>query len=114
MNMKWYLAKFVYQVISENRTLSPRFDEQMRLIRADEFEWAKEKANILGRLGECSFLNERKESIQWKFINVVDLISISSMEDGDELYSSTEQPENVSHYLAKMNSKASRLGQALQ
>jgi hypothetical protein len=35
--MKWYLAKFVYQVISGNGNHSPQFDEQMRLIRADEF-----------------------------------------------------------------------------
>jgi hypothetical protein len=81
----------------------------MRLIRADEFEWAKEKANILGRLGECSFLNQRQESVQWKFISVVDVCSITSMEDGDELYSSTEEPENVDDYLAKITAKACRL-----
>jgi len=111
--MKWYLAKFVYQVISGNGNHSPQFDEQMRLIRADEFAWAKEKASILGKLGECSFLNERKESVQWKFINVVDLCSITSMEDGDELFSSTEEPENVNDYLEKIRAKASRLQQAL-
>jgi hypothetical protein len=35
------------------------------------------------------------------------------MEDGDELYSSTEEPENVNDYLAKIKAKASRLQQAL-
>jgi hypothetical protein len=110
--MKWYLAKFVYQVINGNGNHAPKFDEQMRLIRADEFNWAKEKASILGRLGECSFLNEQREAVQWKFINVVDLCSITSMQDGDELYSSTEEPENVSNYLAKITAKASRLAQA--
>ncbi|MFN7260854.1 MAG: DUF4288 domain-containing protein, partial [Cyclobacteriaceae bacterium] len=53
-----------------------------RLIRAEEFAWAKEKARRLGRLGECSFLLERKESVQWKFINVVDLCSITSIFGG--------------------------------
>jgi len=71
--MKWYLAKFVYQVISGNGNHTPQFDEQMRLIRADEFAWAKEKAS----------------------------------------YSSTEEPENVNDYLAKIKAKASRLQQAL-
>jgi hypothetical protein len=36
--MKWYLAKFVYQVVSGNGSHVAQFDEQLRLIRADEFE----------------------------------------------------------------------------
>ncbi len=107
--MKWYLAKFVYQVVSGNGSHVPQFDEQLRLIRADEFEWAREKANILGRLGECSFVNDKQESVRWKFVNVVDLCPITSMEDGAEIYSSTEEPKDVSDYLEMVQSKASRL-----
>ena len=107
--MKWYLAKFVYQVVSGDGNHAPQFDEQLRLIRADEFDWAKEKAGILGRLGECSFVNDRKETVTWKFINVVDICPIHSMQDGDEIYSSTAEPKDVRAYLKVVHAKASLL-----
>ena len=34
--MKWYLVKIVYQVVTGDGAHSPQFDEQLRLIRADE------------------------------------------------------------------------------
>ncbi|MFM9838822.1 MAG: DUF4288 domain-containing protein [Cyclobacteriaceae bacterium] len=107
--MNWYLAKFVYQVVSGNGKHAPQFDEQLRLIRADEFEWAIEKANILGRLGECSFVNDKQELVKWKFVNVVDVCPITCMEDGVEIYSSTEEPKEVSDYLELVQAKANRL-----
>jgi hypothetical protein len=107
--MNWYLAKFVYQVVSGNGSHVAQFDEQLRLIRADEFEWAREKANILGRLGECSFVNEKQELVKWKFVNVVDVCPITSMEDGVEIYSSTEEPKDVIDYLETVDAKANRL-----
>jgi hypothetical protein len=107
--MKWFLAKFVYQVVSGNGSHAPQFDEQLRLIRADEFDWAREKANILGRLGECTFVNDKQELVKWKFVNVVDVCPITSMEDGVEIYSSTEEPKDASDYLEMVQAKAKRL-----
>jgi hypothetical protein len=107
--MNWYLAKFVYQVVSGNGSHAPQFDEQLRLIRADEFEWACEKASILGRLGECIFFNDRQEEVKRKFINVVDVCPITSIEDGAEIYSFTEEPKDVSDYLEVIQAKAKRL-----
>jgi hypothetical protein len=107
--MKWFLAKFVYQVVSGNGSHVAQFDEQLRLIRADEFDWAREKASILGRLGECSFTNDKQELVKWKFVNVIDLCPVTSMEDGAEIYSSTEEPKDVSDYLEVVQSKAKRL-----
>jgi hypothetical protein len=109
--MNWYLAKFVYQVVSGNGSHAAQFDEQLRLIRADEFEWACEKASILGRLGECNFFNDRQEEVKWKFINVVDVCPITSIEDGAEVYASIEEPKDVADYLARIHSKAFMLTQ---
>ena len=52
--MNWYLAKIIYQVISGDGLHTPQFDEQFRLIKADELEWAWEKAQVVGRMGESS------------------------------------------------------------
>ena len=107
--MKWYLVKLVYQVVSGNGAHTPQFDEQLRLIRAEELDWAREKANVLGQIGAFSFLNDRKEKVKWKFIDVVDICEIGEIEDGAQLYSTTEEPQDASAYLNVINAKAKRI-----
>lgn len=107
--MRWYLAKLVYQVVSGNGNHAPQFDEQLRLIKADEFEWACEKASILGRLYECDFTNKRDESVKWKFVSVVDVLPMGFLQDGEEIYSTIEEPNDVTDYLNRIKSKSSML-----
>lgn len=104
--MNWYIAKLVYQVISGEGNHTPQFDEQLRLIRAEEFEWAREKAGIVGKLCEYRCKNEKNEEVHWKFIDVIDICPIKSLEDGDEIYSSTQEPKDVTDYLSTLSSKA--------
>jgi hypothetical protein len=113
--MNWYLAKIVYQIISGSANHTPQFDEQLRLIRADEWGWAREKASIVGRLLEQSFNNERNEKVTWKFVEVTELILLTSLEDGEEIYSTTCEPKDVNEYLAIISLKASMCSsQAMQ
>ena len=107
--MKWYLVKLVYQVVSGEGAHTPQFDEQLRLIRAEELDWAREKAKVLGQIGAFSFLNDRSEKVTWKFIDVVDVCEIGEIEDGAQLYSTTEEPQDVSSYLNIVESKAKRV-----
>lgn len=106
--MKWYLVKLVYQVVSGNGAHTPQFDEQLRLIRAEELDWAREKAKVLGQIGAFSFLNNRKEEVNWRFIDVVDICEIGEIEDGAQLYSTTEEPQDVPSYLNIIKAKAKR------
>ncbi len=107
--MKWYLVKLVYQVVSGKGAHTPQFDEQLRLIRAEELDWAREKAKVLGQIGAFSFLNDRKEEVSWKFIDVVDICEIQQIEDGAQLYSTTEEPGDVQMYLEMVRAKAKRV-----
>ena len=107
--MKWYLVKLVYQVVSGNGAHTPQFDEQLRLIRAEELDWAREKAKVLGQIGAFSFLNDRKEEVNWKFIDVVDICEVGDLVDGAQLYSTTEEPEDVKSYMNVMQAKAKRV-----
>ena len=107
--MKWYLVKLVYQVVSGDGAHTPQFDEQLRLIRADELDWAREKAKVLGQIGAFTFLNKRKEEVRWKFIDVVDVCEIGEIEDGAQFYSSTEEPKDVNSYLNLITAKAKRI-----
>lgn len=106
--MNWYVAKIVYQVVCGEGIHTPQFDEQLRLIRADEFEWAWEKAQILGRMEQCTFKNCKQQDVQWKFIDVVDVALISSVEDGAQIYAETEEPADAGEYMALTRAKAER------
>lgn len=112
--LKWYVAKIVYQVLVGNGTHTPQFDEQYRLIRADEVSWAWEKAQVLGRLGETSFDNNTGEKVQWKYINVSDVCAISEIEDGAQIYAQTEEPFNAGEYIALTHARADRLKDVAQ
>jgi hypothetical protein len=109
MKMKWYVAKYVYQIISGEGNHTPQFDEQLRLIRAEEFNWAKEKALIIGKLGEYTFVNQQQQTVTCKFINVTDMHALTEVEDGVELYSSTYEPKDVTDYLTVVGARANRL-----
>ena len=104
--MNWYLAKMVYQIISGSGNHAPQFDEQLRLIRADEWGWAREKATIVGKLMEHSIENSKDEKVMWKYVEVTEMIPLTSLEDGDEIYSITQEPNDVKEYLASISAKA--------
>lgn len=106
--MNWYLVKLVYQVISGSGGHTPQFDEQLRLIRADELAWARDKARVMGQIGAFTFLNQKNEAVNWKFIDVVDVLELESLEDGMQVYSTTEEPADVSAYLEIVSARAKR------
>lgn len=108
-SMKWYLVKMVYQVVSGNGNHTPQFDEQFRMIKADELDWAWEKANVLGALGECNFLNYHRKEVKWIFIAVTDIQEIKAMEDGMQLFGRTEEPNDVEEYITLTKARSEHM-----
>ena len=106
--MNWYLAKLIFQLGSGGGTHPPRFDEQWRLIRADEVAWAYEKASVLGRLDESSFLNDHNETVALRFIEVADIHLIGKLEDGAQLFSATEEPMDANAYIEHIKLKSQK------
>ncbi len=106
--MNWYLVKLIFLVRSGAGTHTPQFDEQWRLIRADEVAWAHEKATVLGRLEETPIMNDHAQTVEWKFIEVMDIQKISSMEDGDQLYSATQEPIDADAYIEEVKLKSQK------
>lgn len=107
--MEWYVAKMVYQVVNSKKSHTPQIDEQYKLIQADDRAWAWEKATILGKLGECKLEGVEQGSVQWKFIHIVDLLEIGELKDGVELFSDTDEPENIEEYMAVSELRAKRV-----
>jgi hypothetical protein len=106
--MNWYLVKLVFQVLSGEGIHTPQFDEQVRLIQADEVNWAYEKATVIGWLEQHSFLNSKEEKVEWKFIDVVEIHRIDDPEDGVLLCAMTEEPEDAQGYIQIIKEKAQK------
>jgi len=107
--MKWYLVKLVFQVLSAEGVHTPQFDEQVRLISADEVNWAYEKATVIGWLGQQSFLNQHDENVIWKFIEVSEIQQIPTPEDGVLLWSHIEEPTDAKAYIEATQMKSEKL-----
>lgn len=106
--MKWYLVKLVFQVLSGEGAHTPQFDEQVRLISADEVNWAYEKATVIGWLEQRSFLNHSEENVTWKFIEVAEIQVVPNPEDGVLLCSYTAEPDNAKEYIEATRIKAEK------
>lgn len=111
--MNWYLAKLVYRIVTGDGKHRPQFDVQYRLVRAEEPDWALEKANILGRIGESTFENEKHQPVKWKFIAVEDVSEIPDLDDGAQLYGHIVEPDNPLEYVEVANARSRRLLETL-
>jgi hypothetical protein len=107
--MNWYLTKIVYQIVCGKGNHTAQFDEQLRLIEADNEDQAFDKAVQIGRAESETFTNDREELVQWKFVNVADLYRLSSLVDGAELYSRIQEAEDEASYLHAVHTKAASI-----
>lgn len=104
--MTWYVAKIIFRISSENTEHKIQFDEQIRLIQAEGQEEAFLKARIIGINEEDSFLNDRKNKVNWEFVNVAELIPIQQLEDGVEVHSRIYEMEEEANHIHFVHQKA--------
>jgi hypothetical protein len=107
--MNWYLAKIVYRILSGTNTDDAQFDEQLRLVAAENKEQAFMKAQLMGAREEEVFFNANQQLVHWKFINVSELYKLVEMIDGAELYSRIEERGNADAYIETVNRKAAAI-----
>lgn len=104
--MKWYLAKLIYQIICANGNHKPQFDEQLRLIYAEDDLHAFHKARLIG---ESENAGNVLPLIKWKFIDVCELHLLTELTDGAEIYSKVVEEEAAERYLGHVQKSAARL-----
>lgn len=107
--MSWYLAKVIYRIICGDGVHTAQFDEQLRLIHANDDNEALEKAIELGNKEEDTFYNNNKQLVQWKFINVSEIYAVSELSDGAEIYSRVHETDDDYSYLKFVSWKAELL-----
>jgi len=112
--MTWYLAKLVFSIGNKNHALPNQFDEQWRLILAQNEAMAMSKATTIGYSESEELLHKSGAKVEWKFLHVTDLYHFGEAMDGAELFSRIEQPENVEHYLYGLKSKAHHAMNSIQ
>lgn len=107
--MNWYVTKIVYQIICGNGDHTPQFDEQIRLVTAENEASALQKACEIGFREEDVFRNNKQEMVQWKFIQVAELYSLPEPADGAEIYSRITETDNADAYIRGLSLRASAL-----
>ncbi len=107
--MNWYLAKMVFRIICGEGNHTAQFDEQLRLIAASSKEEAFHKAQVLGGREEEIFFNNNQQLVQWRFISVSELLRLSELIDGAEVYSRIEEKDNADVYLHIIQKKAEQI-----
>ena len=96
--MEWYLAKLVYRIICGSGSHTAQFDEQLRLVVAEDELHAYNKAQKIGENEQESFYNQNKQLVNWKFINVTELHKLEQLSDGAEVYSRIYEEEDGENY----------------
>ena len=107
--MNWYVAKIVFRIISGDGNHHAQFDEQLRLISAENEYEAFEKASRIGHLNQESFINNQSEPVRWNFIDVAELNLINALEDGTELYYQIHEAADAGLYEAWAHHRSSLL-----
>lgn len=108
--MNWYVAKIVFRIISGEGNHNPQFDEQLRLVQADNDKQAFEKATRLGKICQDNFTNNHKQTVQWQFIDVPEINQLSELADGTELYYQINEPADADLYMAWAHHKSALIG----
>jgi len=108
--MNWYVAKIVFRIVSGNGNHHAQFDEQLRLISADDEQQAFEKASSLGLNNQDSFLNNQSEQVKWQFIDVAEINQLNDLSNGTELYYQIHEAPDADLYIAWAHHKSALLG----
>jgi hypothetical protein len=104
--MNSYLAKLIFNIVIDNKKEASQFDEQVRIIQANNMEEAFSKARTIGKQQEEFFMNQRNEMVNWKFIDVVDLHALTEVKDGEQVYANTHETESVDSFIEFARQKA--------
>lgn len=107
--MNWYLTKIIYQIICDKGNHTPQFDEQLRLVYAEDDLHAFQKARLLGEREEDRFVNNSNQPVFWKFIDVPEMHKLNNLVDGIEMYSKIQEEDDAEIFIRTTKLKAKHL-----
>ena len=96
--MKWWLVKIVYRFIYGNGQHIAQFNEQLRMITAEDELHAFQKARLIGER-EATTVQYNDIQLSWKFIDVIDISAVSNIKDGEEIWSVINEETDAAMYI---------------
>ncbi len=106
--MEWYLAKLVYRFQPVTEKGAVHFEEQIRLLEAEDELHAFHKAQLIGSQEECH-LKDDNDGIHWHFIDVIQILRLHQQMDGAEVLSQPYKTLDPEGYQKKIRLKAAYL-----
>lgn len=106
--MNWFLVKLTYRFTCGSGKHAAQFNEQTRLINADDALHAFHKARLIGER-ESTEINNANFLIKWSFIDVTEIIPLEGNADGVELCSCTQEHANADAYIRSTTQRANSL-----
>jgi hypothetical protein len=107
--MNWYLAKMVFRIVCGDGAHTPQFDEQLRLLHAEDEFHAFQKAQLLGEREQDNFLNAVHKPVHWKFIDVAEIHKLDEYNDGVEIYSKICEQDDANQYIHLIRLRAANI-----
>jgi hypothetical protein len=107
--MEWFLAKLVYRFQSPSDPGHIQFDEQLRLVQADDVLHAFHKAQQIGQQEQLIADEQTIHQINWYFMDVTELYKLNQMIDGAEVLSQICLPTDTDRYQRDVRLKAGYL-----
>lgn len=108
--MNWFFIKMIFRITCGTGNHRPQFNEQWRIIEAPDMYSAVEKAKRFA-LNEMPAL---EGLVQWKLIAVTEVLVLSDMADGAELFSTIIETDYAKDYIDSMLLKESCLQQPVE
>ena len=108
--MNWFFIKMNFRITCGTGNHRPQFNEQWRIIEAPDMNSAVEKAKRFA-LNEMQAL---EGLVQWKLIAVTEVLVLSDMADGAELFSTIIETDYAKDYIDSILLKESCLQQPVE
>ncbi len=112
--MKWFLVRYIYEIVCGDGNYKSQFDEQLRLMLALNSAEALEKAKESADSFHLPFKNCTGELVTWKFICIADLHEIQTPDDGAEIASIMHEPIDVPAFLDQVEKRQTFLKEHIQ
>ena len=106
--MKWWLVKIVYLFIYGNGKHIAQFNEQLRMITAEDELHAFQKARLIGER-EATTVHYNDIQLSWKFIDVIDISAVSNIKDGEEIWSVINEETDAAMYIRSTQQQSKAL-----
>lgn len=107
--MKPYLAKIIYRVVCSGEQPASQFDEQLRLIFAEDDLHAFHKARLMGQKEADTGARDGRKPASWQFIDVTEIHLLEEIADGVELFSIIREQENAAAHIKRIRTTSLKL-----